>query len=177
MHQIKGILQFAAVLINVMLVIMWQYQFCCVDDCNHVHYTAHIFGSRYAYSRKHHAMPVSSYVAIFQFQNHHPTGQQKQYFKNNLSILIFRKLPMPNLHLYWEWVPTWDVLACVLQQRHTMGEWAGEWIKKYSIRRQFINPNRFLGAYNKNSMIQFLATRYCVCRYSRVHFFLKNNTI
>ena len=98
MYQIKSILQFATVLIRVMLVIIQQYQFCCVDDYNHVHYTVHIFWSRYAYPGKHHAMPVSSYVTIFQFQNHHPTGQQKQYFENNLSILIFRKLPMPNLH-------------------------------------------------------------------------------
>ena len=91
MYQIKSILQFATVLIRVMLVIIQQYQFCCVDDYNHVHYTVHIFWSRYAYPGKHHAMPVSSYVTIFQFQNHHPTGQQKQYFENNLSILIFRK--------------------------------------------------------------------------------------
>ena len=104
MYQMKGILQFAAVPIYMMLVIIRQYQFCCVDEYNHVHYTAHIIWSRYAYSGKHHAVPVSSYVTIFQFQKHHPTGQQKHYFENNLSILIFRKLPMPNLHLYWEWV-------------------------------------------------------------------------
>ena len=104
MYQMKCILQFAAVPIYVMLVIIRQYQFSCVDDYNHVHYAAHIFWSRYAYSGKHHAVPVSSYVTIFQFQNHHPTGQQKTNFENNLSILIFRKLLMPNLHLYWEWV-------------------------------------------------------------------------
>ena len=73
----KGIVQFAAVPIYVMLVIIRQYQFSFVDDYNHVHYTANIFCSRYTYSEKHHAMPVSSYVAIFQFQNHHSTGQQK----------------------------------------------------------------------------------------------------
>ena len=55
MYQMKCILQFAAVPIYVMLVIIRQYQFSCVDDYNHVHYTAHIFWSRYAYSGKHHA--------------------------------------------------------------------------------------------------------------------------
>ena len=80
MYQINCILQFAAVPIYVMLVIIRQYQFSCVDDYNHVHYTAHIFWSRCAYSGKHHAVPVSSYVTIFQFQNHHPTGQQKTIF-------------------------------------------------------------------------------------------------
>ena len=80
MYQMKCILQFAAVPIYVMLVIIRQYQFSCVDDYNHVHYTAHIFWSRYAYSGKHHAVPVSSYVTIFQFQNHHPIGQQKTIF-------------------------------------------------------------------------------------------------
>ena len=74
MYQMKGILQFSAVLIHVMLVIILQYQFWYVDDYNHVHYVAHIFWSRYAYSGKHSTMPVSSYVTIFQFQNHHPTG-------------------------------------------------------------------------------------------------------
>ena len=73
----KGILQFTAVSIPVMLVIIRQYQFSCVDDYNHVHYTTHIFWSRYTYSGKHHTVPVSSYVTIFQFQNHYPTGQQK----------------------------------------------------------------------------------------------------
>ena len=80
MYQMKGILQFAAVLIHVMLVIIRQYRFRCVDDYNHVHFTAHIFWSWYAYSEKHQAMPVSSNVTIFQFQNHHPTGQQKTMF-------------------------------------------------------------------------------------------------
>ena len=103
MYQINGILQFPAVDIHVMLVILRQYQFCCVDDYNYVRYTPYIFWSRYAYPRKHHAIPVSSYVAIFKFQNYHPTDQQKkQYSKDNQSILIFRKLPMPNLHLHWE---------------------------------------------------------------------------
>ena len=108
MYQMKGILQFAAVLIHVMLVTIRQ-SILCVDDYNHVHYTTHIFWSRYAYSGKHHAVPVSSYVTIFQFQNHHLTGQQKKYFENNLSILIFRKLPMLNLHLYWKWVKVLSV--------------------------------------------------------------------
>ena len=80
MYQMKCIEQFAAVPIYVMLVIIRQYQFSCVDDYNHVHYTAHIFWSRYAHSGKHHAVPASSYVTIFQFQNHHPTGQQKTIF-------------------------------------------------------------------------------------------------
>ena len=67
----KGILKFAPVLIHVMLVIIQKYQFLRVA---HVHNTAHIFWSRYAYSGKHHAMTGSIYVTILQFQNYHPTG-------------------------------------------------------------------------------------------------------
>ena len=55
MCQMKGILQFAPVLIRKILVIIRWYKFCCVDYYNHVNYTAHIFWSRYAYSGKHHA--------------------------------------------------------------------------------------------------------------------------
>ena len=77
---------------------------CCVDDSNYVHYIAHIFWSRYAHSGKHHAMPVNSYVTTFQFQNHHPTGQQKDSVSKIICILIFRKLTISNLHLYRECV-------------------------------------------------------------------------
>ena len=122
MYQMKCILQFAPVLIHVMLVIIWQYQFCSVDCYNHVHYTAHIFWPRYAYSGKNHAMPLSSYVTIFQFQ----LANKKQYFKNNLSTLIFRKLPMPKLHLYWEWV------ICVSKWDH---HWYRQWFVVYTVTR------------------------------------------
>ena len=40
----------------------------------------------------------------FSFRTTTQLANKKQYFENNLSILIFRKLPMPNLHLYWAWV-------------------------------------------------------------------------
>ena len=44
----------------------------------------------------------------FSFRTITQLANKKQYFENNLSILIFRKLLMPNLHLYWEWVITND---------------------------------------------------------------------
>ena len=50
----------------------------------------------------------------FSFRTITQLANKKQYFENNLSILIFRKLLMPNLHLYWEWVKNvlytfWDI--------------------------------------------------------------------
>ena len=40
----------------------------------------------------------------FSFRTITQLANKNQYFGNNLSILIFRKLLIPNLYLYWEWV-------------------------------------------------------------------------
>ena len=176
MYQIKGrpILQFAAVPIHVMLVIIRQYQFCCVVDYNHVHYTAHIFWSRYAYSGKHHAMLVrlksdcsaafcfGASAALgknvkkqqevsdlnrdytqclsavmwqyFSFRTTSQLAKKKQYFENSLSILIFRKLPMPNLHLLWEWVFTSQ--GCVQTARLCRGSPVNFFLRSSLLQRQ-----------------------------------------
>ena len=64
MYQLKCILRFAPVFIHVMLVIIRWYQLYCVNDYNHVHYIAYLFWSRYAYSRKHHAMLGRKWVIL-----------------------------------------------------------------------------------------------------------------
>ena len=58
----------------------------------------------------------------FSFRTITQLANKKQYFENDLSIL-----PMPNLHLYWEWViyDTWVVRVVDLTPRCGGGETSG----------------------------------------------------
>ena len=48
----------------------------------------------------------------FSFRTITQLANKNQYFGNNLNILIFRKLLIPNLYLYWEWVRGFQCLLC-----------------------------------------------------------------
>ena len=85
----------------------------------------------------------------FRFRTITQLANKKQYFENDLSILIFRKLPMPNLHLYWEWViyDTWVVRKVgldqyVFQYTWTLGDWKShDWeIQFNQWKLEYIHP-------------------------------------